>query len=75
MFCIYLQSLTCVLQALWRDSMKYWKELLPGLLAFLPHVTHTVGSRPVPYPPGPVAQQALSEAASVVLGATHCPHH
>ena len=55
--------------------MNYWKELLPGPLAFLPHVAHTVGSRPVPYPTGPVVQQALSEAASVVLGATHGPHH
>lgn len=55
--------------------MNYWKELLPGPLAFLPHVAHTVASRPVPYPPWPVVQQALSETASVVLGATHCPHH
>lgn len=27
--------------------MNYWKELLPGPLAFVPHVAHTVASRPM----------------------------
>ena len=65
-----------MLQALWRDSMNYWKELLPGLLAFLPtrHSHGGIQARAIPTMACCVAG-SHSETASVVLGATHRPHH